>query len=286
MVFSVLLHRFDDERRSSCGAGIMTLSAYEQLRLERIKRNQERLKELGLDKNPLSIKKAQPKKKKQVIKASRVQPNQTRRSRRLSSGRRNRGNVGDEFVMLDYNVGSDGEEKTGKENEDCQNHHFGGKKNKQQHALSRRRRISVDSDEYKLSEKDRASLTGSADDNFLGKFQEFLEFENKISEQNVRQVMRQARKLASGEGIRYESPRFGWDEGCYFQKGVKITPLSDFVELMIEGQKCEDMWGRDHGNGWLLSHPLKKLLLFQQFILNNPDFLTSELRLKDYCDYH
>ena len=60
--------------------------------------------------------------------------------------------------------------------------------------------------------------------------------------------------------------------------------MSDIVELMIEGQACEDKWGRDHGNGWLIKHPLKKLLLFQQFILNNPDFLTSKLRLTDYCN--
>ena len=65
---------------------------------------------------------------------------------------------------------------------------------------------------------------------------------------------------------------------------MKITPMSDIVELMIEGQACEDKWGRDHGNGWLIKHPLKKLLLFQQFILNNPDFLTSKLRLTDYCN--
>lgn len=68
-------------------------------------------------------------------------------------------------------------------------------------------------------------------------------------------------------------------------KGEKITPVSDIVALMIEGQACEDKWGRDHGNGWLISHPLKKLLLFQQFILNTPEFLRSKLRLKDYCGF-
>mmetsp|Transcript_28573 Transcript_28573/g.67106 ORF Transcript_28573/g.67106 Transcript_28573/m.67106 type:complete len:273 (-) Transcript_28573:403-1221(-) len=272
----------------------MTLSAYEQLRLERIKRNQERLRELGLDKNPLSTKKARPKKKKQAAKINRVGPGRERRSRRLASrGEKIRATGKDldlDLAMLDYNVG-DGKEQihtdTEKEN-DCQYNHFAGKdtkRTKQRVSSSKRRSITVAIDEYRLSEKDRETLTGNADENFLGKFQEFLEFENKISQQNVRSVMRQARKLASGEGIRYESPRYGWDEGCYFQRGVKITPMSDFVELMIEGQNCEDMWGRDHGNGWLLSHPLKKLLLFQQFILNNPDFLSSELRLKDYCDW-
>jgi len=189
----------------------MTLSAYEQLRLERIKRNQERLRELGLDKNPLSTKKARPKKKKLAAKINRVGPGRERRSRRLASrGEKSRATGKDlDLAMLDYNVG-DGEEQihsvTDKEN-DCQYNHFAGKdtkRTKQRVSSSKRRSITVAIDEYRLSEKDRETLTGNADENFLGKFQEFLEFENKISQQNVRSVMRQARKLASGEGIRYE----------------------------------------------------------------------------------
>jgi hypothetical protein len=65
-------------------------------------------------------------------------------------------------------------------------------------------------------------------------------------------------------------------------KGHRVTPMSDIVQLMEEAQECEDKWGRDRGNGWLLSHPLKKLLLFQQFCLNNPDFLTSKCKLSQY----
>lgn len=72
---------------------------------------------------------------------------------------------------------------------------------------ARPKRSNIDAEKLKLSEKDRkslAALAGSADGNFLAKFEEFLEFENRISEQNKRSVMRQVRKLASGEGIRYE----------------------------------------------------------------------------------
>jgi hypothetical protein len=58
--------------------------------------------------------------------------------------------------------------------------------------------------------------------------------------------------------------------------------MSDFIQLMQEGQDCENKYGRDHGNGWLISHPLKKLLIFQQFILNNPSFLNSKTKLKYY----
>jgi hypothetical protein len=46
----------------------------------------------------------------------------------------------------------------------------------------------------------------------------------------------------------------------------------------------EDRYGRDKGNGWLLKHPIKKLLMFQQFALNNPDFLASKSKLRDYVE--
>ena len=79
--------------------------------------------------------------------------------------------------------------------------------------------------------------------------------------------MRQVTKLATGAGIRYESPAYGWPEGCYFLKGTKVGPTDDILKLMDLGRECEDEWGRDHGNGWLLSHPLKKLYQFQQYHL-------------------
>lgn len=149
----------------------------------------------------------------------------------------------------------------------------------------RSRKYGVNRKDWDLSEGDKASLKkmkGRMDDVFLMKFKEFLVFHNQTSEQNTRNVMRQIRKLANGDGIRYESAKYGWPEGCFFMKGTRVTPLSDVVELLEEAQKCEDKWGRDHGNGWLLSHPLKKLLLFQQFLLNNPNFLTMKCKLKDY----
>jgi len=263
----------------------MTLSEYELLRLKRIQRNAERLQALGLDQSPL--KKVKPKKKNIVSKIKRIKPGQERRSRRLASSKKD-----NELVMLDYYSAKDDEENVSRQNNEDYDYEDDSDDNGESEDVTTRQRSGfrnatrtkrMDSDKWKLSKEDRKSLA-SADDNFMAKFQEFLAYKNRISEQNMRNVMRQARKLANGQGIRYESPRYGWPEGCYFKKGKRITPMSDIVELMMEGQACEDKWGRDHGNGWLIAHPLKKLLLFQQFILNNPDFLTSKLRLKDYCE--
>ncbi len=144
------------------------------------------------------------------------------------------------------------------------------------------RQYNIDEDNWKLSKDEKKVLEKGITDNYLSKFREFLQYHNMISDQNLRNVMRQVRKLAFGDGVRYESPRYGWPEDCYFKRGEKIGPLSDIVQLMEEAQECEDKWGRDHGNGWLLSHPLKKLLLFQQFALKNPSFLNAECKLKEY----
>jgi len=60
--------------------------------------------------------------------------------------------------------------------------------------------------------------------------------------------------------------------------------MSDIVELLRLAHECENKWGRDRGNGWLLRHPLTKLLRFQQFCLTNPAFLKSRCGLAEYCE--
>ena len=224
------------------------------MRLERIKKNAERLKELGLDEF-----KPKPKKKKRVFKVKRIKPGDERRSRRLSSSKND-----DDLMMLDYRTTRDGEEIVSKQNGnatplsrigtiiskkftetgefyegevigyDAENNwykiryldgdeeefddeelkqyrkktqryaHEKFKRNTLQTTLRKRRIAKINVEENKLSEEDRESLARGADENFLAKFQEFLEYETPISHRNMRNVMRQVRKLATGEGIRYE----------------------------------------------------------------------------------
>ena len=104
---------------------------------------------------------------------------------------------------------------------------------------------------------------------FISKIKEYLSEVDSLSDQNKRNVMRQVTKLVLGEGIRYDSKAYGWPEGCYFLKGTKVEPTDDILKLMDIGRECEDEWGRDHGNGWLLSHPLKKMYQFQQYHLQD-----------------
>lgn len=118
-----------------------------------------------------------------------------------------------------------------------------------------------------LTGKQKALIGTMMEGDFVGKFEDYLTEVDTLSDQNRRNVVRQITKLAMGEGIRYESKAYGWPEGCYFLKGTKIGPTDDILKLMDIGRECEEEWGKDHGNGWLLSHPLKKLYMFQQYHL-------------------
>ncbi|MGK3734348.1 MAG: hypothetical protein ACI90V_001185 [Bacillariaceae sp.] len=181
------------------------ISEYEKKRLERIKKNEEHMEKLGLDKyrglmQMGSKKKTTVVKKKVVVKAKKTVK---RRSGRLSS-------KSVSMVVLDLNQvdGLDKAVKQWDEDDEDDDENSTDGNNKSTTTTKVTRRISINPDEYKLSDKDRISLAtqveGNVDENYLSKFQEFLEYHDKISVQNVKNVMKQARKLASGDGIRYE----------------------------------------------------------------------------------
>ena len=113
-----------------------------------------------------------------------------------------------------------------------------------------------------LTDDERAML-GAFD---MEAFEEFLTDEHPISEDNRRQVLRQAEKLVSGQGVHYASPTYGWPDDVVFRKGEPVTMSSDIVQIIADARDFEDEHGRDHGNGWLLNHPLRKLLIFQTHV--------------------
>ena len=79
----------------------------------------------------------------------------------------------------------------------------------------------------------------------------------RLDRKELGQVLRQAEKLVSGQGVRYDSPTYGWDEGVVFRKGEPVTMSSDIIQVIADARDFEDEHGRDHGNGWLLNHPLR-----------------------------
>lgn len=184
------------------------LSDYEKLRLERIKKNKEQLKRLGLDKYNGFMRtinnKPSPKKKKTPI-ATTVVVKRRRSSRFESLHTKEKKSTNSNLVMLDLRR-ADGIEKAitqATDNDDNRND-----TDERSTMTETKRRVSIDPSEYRpLTDKDRGSLSqlmksSKLDDNYLSKFQEFLE-RDRLSEQNMKNVMRQVRKLASGEGIHY-----------------------------------------------------------------------------------
>lgn len=260
------------------------ISEYERRRNERIKRNQEYLASLGLDKtkqqrNWEMIRMRQPKR----VYRPTVAAGEERRSKRIKARTALFPGDKDEdegLLMISYDEAEDRQLRAVKQSDNAQTVDL--VKSKETIRVVSPSRPTLTGTPT-LSEGQRKILSKSdMDQNYLDKFREFLVYHDKISSQNERNVMRQVTKLATGEGVRYESARYGWPEGCYFMKGIKITPLSDLVDLLKQAIEAENKWGIDRGNGWLLRHPIKKLMLFQQFCLNKPDFLTSECKLEDF----
>lgn len=259
-------------------------SEYELKRLERIRKNEAYLELLGLQNHKAKLQQATTKKTKHnAARSYRVKPGEERRSNRIKNSPDN-----DKLMMLSYD--DDGDIAIEQVQDDDSNSKEEDATPQRKTTLptasfrKARRRIALDRQDFALTKEEKETLTkNTMDSSYLVKFQEFLVYHNKIGKENLRKVMCQVTKLATGQGVRYESLQYGWHEPHQiFKKGVKISPLADFVALMEQAQTAEDEWGRDHGNGWLLRHPLKKMLLFQQFCLQNPDFLGSQYCLKEY----
>jgi len=268
-----------DEEGATMGVTGDSLSEYERARLKRMERNEAMLKELGL----LSFKGcgvSRARARASAPSSSARRPTRPRggserrrRSRRLSSS----SSSPDDFVMLGGSGGGDcyvepqpvvlaGDDSAAQR---------GGRGHLSRRARprssSRRRSPSPPPPIPPRAKKRKvaAPAVGMADcspltaeqkkivrsylprvnvkGGYLDELEDYLT--PLISQDNCRNVLRQISKLAHGEGIRYESARYGWPEGCYFKKDVIVTPLDDIVHLLREAKDCEDRWGRDHGNG-------------------------------------
>lgn len=85
-----------------------------------------------------------------------------------------------------------------------------------------------------------------------------------VSATNAKSVVRQIKKLASGQGIGYKR----WPDDCIFYQNQAIDLYTtDFDAMMEEARDFEDKYGEDTGHGWLLRHPIKKLKLYQKHVL-------------------
>jgi hypothetical protein len=94
---------------------------------------------------------------------------------------------------------------------------------------------------------------------WLDTFHHYLHDVEHLSTANTQSVLRQVRRLASGEGIAYSR----WPPHVKFQATISVH--SDYDALYQRALEHESIHGRDLGNGWLLRHPIKKLQRFQEY---------------------
>ena len=57
-----------------------------------------------------------------------------------------------------------------------------------------------------------------------------------------------------------------WPDGVVFRKGEPVTMQSDISAIIEDARDYEDQYGEDRGHGWLLNHPLRKLLFYQHYL--------------------
>ena len=112
-----------------------------------------------------------------------------------------------------------------------------------------------------LKPAERTQLKG-APDRWIEDMREFLVKELQNSDQNVRNVIRQVSRLASGEGVTYRHWR---PKGTVFYKGKCVDLSWNFESLYDEAVEFQNEHGEDLGHGWLLLHPIKKLAIFQEY---------------------
>ena len=85
-------------------------------------------------------------------------------------------------------------------------------------------------------------------------------FTDKLSEANLRNVMKQVTALATGEGVPHT-----FRAGSYFRRGEPVTLDEDLIALRAAANRFlrpED----DPGHGWCLDHPIGKMGIFQAYL--------------------
>lgn len=219
--------------------------SYEQLVAQKRQRNQERMQSLGL----IEAARALKKRKKKTLHKSDMFPTSARQSSRRPSTSTRRSS-----------------RKAGKPRQ------YEPTLDDLDQILLRRKKFPVLLRRKKcppvlpLTEEQRSTLRRAEEDWIEGMHTFLLRVPHgnhskTVSEANARSVMRQVRLLAAGAGVAYHH----WPDTVKFCESVPIDLSSDLQALYDEAQGYEDKYGKDLGNGWLLRHPIAKMMNYQQY---------------------
>ena len=224
-------------------------SQYEIERDERIKRNKAFLESLGLGDGPKLVVAKKPPTARAPKKPRAAGPK--RRSPRTKASDPNYTSMQVDTSMEDAKDGDYDSDDWDSDEDD-----------EDAPAFRRPRRAAVEP----LTDAQRAKLAGAG---WVAGFEKWLRKGDgrtaPASKSNIARCMPQVKKLAAGAGIKY----YRWNRGDAengFLVGVSVDMASDLVQHWHDGKDHEARFGKDLGNGWVLNHPLKKLVLYQWFL--------------------
>ena len=219
--------------------------AYELERKMRVRRNAEFMKSLGLGDG---VKLAAPKPFAARAPRKKAPAGPKRRSPRTKSG-------GATYTGMQVDHSMDDDARDGDYDSDDSD----DDDDDDARAVRRPRRAAVEP----LTDAQRAKLAGAG---WVAGFEKWLRKGDgrtaPASKSNIARCMPQVKKLAAGAGIKY----YRWNRGDAengFLVGASVDMSSDLIQHWHDGKDHEARYGKDLGNGWVLNHPLKKLVLYQ-----------------------
>jgi len=92
---------------------------------------------------------------------------------------------------------------------------------------------------------------------------------------NSRNVVTQLASLVAGAGVEHRS------NGAMFMEGERLTLGVDVPALKQRAKEWLTRVGPDTSGGWLISHPLSKLYLYQQHLAEGEDSSSEEAAVAD-----
>lgn len=111
-----------------------------------------------------------------------------------------------------------------------------------------------------LTEEERKTLENISSEEFLDDLKFYMEKILQNSSQNIKNVAKTLKLLTNGEGVQH---RRSQKKDNVFKKDVKITLVDNIPKLLDEARQWIDEHGGDVSNGWLLEHPLNKMINYQ-----------------------
>ena len=110
------------------------------------------------------------------------------------------------------------------------------------------------------TEEDRNKLKTIKTDEVLNDVAYYMKVHLKNSEMNIKNVKKTLKNLFNGDGVKHQSSR---RRGHIFKQGEHISLADDINKLLDEESDWIAFHGKDVSNGWLVRHPLRKLMLYQ-----------------------